>query len=204
MARSRTNPETRRGELIAAAKKVFFENGVANSAVSDIVKAAGLAQGTFYLYFSAKTDIINAVVEQIADDMVDAIECSVTAATEGAVSKLLALRDAILAAASDPAMWELAEIYHRPENRAIHEQMADKLTPRLAPLVEGIVRQGVAENVFISENPRVAAWFIIGGFHALEIAFKDRTDISNALVDATNYALRALGYSTAAIELKVD
>jgi AcrR family transcriptional regulator len=191
----RRAPEARRGELISAARKVFAEKGVAGSAVNDIVTAAGVAQGTFYLYFDAKDDVIGAVVEQIADEMVASVERAVAATDAGAVAKLLALRDAVVAAASDPSMWELAEVVHRPENRAVHDRMAERLLPRLCPLVESIITHGVAEGVFVSENPRVAAWFVLGGLHALEIAFSDRAAIATAIVDATTCALRALGHA---------
>ena len=185
MAKRRTKPESRRGELIAAARKVFGKKGVAASAVSDIVKAAGIAQGTFYLYFEAKTDIVNAVAEQTADEMVDAIERCVAAKDAGAVARLFALRDTVLAIASDSTGRELAEIYHRPENRAVHDRMAERLLLRLAPLVERIVRQGVAEGVFTAENPRVAAWFVLGGLHMLEVGFTKPADLPAAITGAT-------------------
>ncbi|MBN1596404.1 TetR/AcrR family transcriptional regulator [candidate division FCPU426 bacterium] len=197
MAASRRikEPETRRNDLITAARKVFSTKGVACSAVSDIVKAAGVAQGTFYLYFKAKNDIVNAVAEQMADEMVEVIEKSVTARNSGAIGSLLALRDAILALLSEKAGRELTEIYHRPENRAVHDRMADRLLPRLAPLVERLVQQGVAEGVFMVEDPQVAAWFVMGGLHALELGFTDRSKFQSAIVHATNNALRALGYA---------
>jgi AcrR family transcriptional regulator len=195
MARRRAKPETRRGELIAAAREVFAERGVANAAVSDIVKAAGVAQGTFYLYFDAKTDVINAVVDGMAEELVDAIERSVSETDAGAAAKLRAFGDALIGLASDPSGWELAEIYHRPENRAVHDRMAARLLPRLLPLVEGIVRQGVAEGVFTVGDPEVAAWFILGGLHGLELGFIDREQLAAALMEAMDCALRSLGHA---------
>ncbi len=192
--RRRADPEARKGDLVAAARKVFAEKGVANTAVSDVVKVAGVAQGTFYLYFQAKNDVINAVVDQMAEEMVDSIEKAVEAA-DGAVARLHALSDAILAFAGDPAARELAELYHRPENRAVHDRMAERLLPRLVPLVERIVAAGVAEGVFVAENPAVAAWFILGGFHSLELACSDRTSMTEAVTEATRCAVRALGCS---------
>jgi len=193
-ARRRTAPETRRSELIAAAWKVFRDKGVASATVSDIVKAAGVAQGTFYLYFDTKTDLVDALVERMADEMVDSIERAVAPTDGGAVAALLGLRDALLAVASDPTGWELAEIYHRPENRAVHDRMAERLLPRLVPLVERIVAQGVAEGVFTAPNPRVSAWFVLGGLHVLELLSTDRSELGRAIVDATDCALRALGH----------
>jgi len=190
----RTAPETRRSELIGAAWKVFRHKGVANSTVSDIVKAAGVAQGTFYLYFDTKTDLIDALVERVADDMLDSIERAVAPTDGGAVAAFCRLRDALLAVAGDPTGWELAEIYHRPENRAVHDRMAERLLPRLVPLVERVIRQGVAESVFTAPNPRVSAWFVLGGLHGLELASTDRAELPRAIVDATHCALRALGH----------
>lgn len=180
--------------MIIAAKRVFAEKGVANSAVSDIVKAAGVAQGTFYLYFDAKGEVINAVVEDMVDGMVDAVENALTATGAGAVAKLLALRDTLLNFANDAAGRELAEIYHRPENRAVHDRMAERIAPRLAPFVEKVVRQGVAEGIFTTPDPRVAAWFILGGLHMLESGFTDRADLSAAIEAATECTFGALGY----------
>ncbi|MEJ2184471.1 MAG: TetR/AcrR family transcriptional regulator [Gemmatimonadota bacterium] len=194
MARRRANPEVRRGELIAAAREVFAEKGVANAAVSDIVRAAGVAQGTFYLYFDAKADVINAVVDGMAEDLVAAVERSVAETDEGAASKLRAFGDAVIGLARDPASWELAEVYHRPENRAVHDRMAQRLLPRLLPLVEGIVEQGVAEGVFVAGDPQVAAWFILGGLHGLELGFPDRERMAGGLAEAMDCAFRALGH----------
>jgi AcrR family transcriptional regulator len=197
-ARRRKAPETRRGDLVAAAKKVFAAKGFAGTAVSDIVKAAGVAQGTFYLYFDSKEDVVNALAEQMAEAMVLAVESAVASAETGAVDKLLALRDAILDMASDATGKELAAIYHRPENRAVHDRMAERLTPRLAPLVERIVDQGIAEGVFTAEDPRVAAWFILGGLRMLEAGFADAEALPAAVRSATTCALRVLGHDAAA------
>ena len=42
------DPETRRSELINAAEELFLANGYEETAVSDIVRKIGVAQGTFY------------------------------------------------------------------------------------------------------------------------------------------------------------
>jgi AcrR family transcriptional regulator len=194
MARRRANPEVRRSELIAAAREVFAEKGVANAAVSDIVRAAGVAQGTFYLYFDAKTDVINAVVDGMAEELVESVERSVAATTGDGAAKLRAFGEAVVGLARDPASWELAEVYHRPENRAVHDRMAQRLLPRLVPLVEGIVEQGVAEGVFVAGDAAVAAWFILGGLHGLELAFTDRERVAGGLAEAMDCAFRALGH----------
>ena len=194
-AAKQTNRESRRGEIIAAAAMLLAQKSVAATPVSEIVKAAGVAQGTFYLYFSSKDDVVLAVVEHITDRLVEEISQAVATADGDAVAKLFALRDAMMAIESKPAIQELAEIYHRPENRAVHDRMADRVMVRLAPVLEDVVIQGVTEGVFSVDNPRVATWLILGGIHVLELAFSDPAEAYAAMDDMIRYALRALGHS---------
>lgn len=53
--------EVRKKEIIDAAEKLFSENGVANTAISAIVKEVDVAQGLFYYYFKSKDDVIEAI-----------------------------------------------------------------------------------------------------------------------------------------------
>lgn len=60
-------PTTARGEatrrkLLDAAELEFGQNGFVATAVSDITRRAGVAQGTFYLYFPAKVDVLRELV----------------------------------------------------------------------------------------------------------------------------------------------
>ncbi|RJP73127.1 MAG: TetR/AcrR family transcriptional regulator [Candidatus Abyssobacteria bacterium SURF_17] len=51
-------------ELLGAALEVFVEKGYHATTISDIVRAAGVTQGTFYLYFKNKADIFSALLEE--------------------------------------------------------------------------------------------------------------------------------------------
>ncbi|MGG7176642.1 TetR/AcrR family transcriptional regulator [Clostridium paraputrificum] len=51
-------------ELYSAAYELFTTKGTQNTAIDDIVKRAGVAKGTFYLYFKDKYDIINKLILQ--------------------------------------------------------------------------------------------------------------------------------------------
>lgn len=62
----RTETETvRQEQILAAARKVFKEKGYDGITIADIVKEAGVAQGTFYLYFSSKRDAFLALSQQL-------------------------------------------------------------------------------------------------------------------------------------------
>ncbi|UCZ55138.1 TetR family transcriptional regulator [Bacillus shivajii] len=60
--------------ILDAAIEVMTEQGFEKAAVSQIVKRAGVAQGTFYLYFSSKSEIIPAIAERIFNEQMDEIQ----------------------------------------------------------------------------------------------------------------------------------
>lgn len=55
--------EQRRRQILDAALEVFAEHGYHGTGVSDLVAAAGVARGTFYLYFDGKEAIFHELLE---------------------------------------------------------------------------------------------------------------------------------------------
>jgi AcrR family transcriptional regulator len=53
--------------LLAAARAVFAKKGYDSATVSEIVGRAGVAQGTFYLYFPGKESLAGAFAEELAE-----------------------------------------------------------------------------------------------------------------------------------------
>jgi TetR/AcrR family transcriptional regulator, fatty acid metabolism regulator protein len=53
----KNNLNDTKAQLVDAAISIFYEKGFQKARVSDIVKKARVAQGTFYLYFRSKDDI---------------------------------------------------------------------------------------------------------------------------------------------------
>ncbi|MFH1707666.1 MAG: TetR/AcrR family transcriptional regulator [Planctomycetota bacterium] len=66
MARVKTNQD----RMIEAALKVFATKGYAGTSVDDIIKAAEVARGTFYLYFESK----HTAFEQVLTHVIGQIE----------------------------------------------------------------------------------------------------------------------------------
>jgi AcrR family transcriptional regulator len=56
--------ETRR-RLIEAAEQIFAEVGYHEASIVKITEAAGVAQGTFYLYFQSKKDVFDELVRDL-------------------------------------------------------------------------------------------------------------------------------------------
>src|SRR3954467_645211 len=57
----------RRTQLLTAARAVFAKKGYDESTVSEIVTRAGVAQGTFYLYFPGKESLAGAFAELLSE-----------------------------------------------------------------------------------------------------------------------------------------
>ncbi len=68
------DPADKRERILRAAREVFAEKRFEDAAVSEIVRRAGVAQGTFYRYFPSKTLLVSALAEEIQTDVVTAIE----------------------------------------------------------------------------------------------------------------------------------
>ena len=55
----------RRAALLEAAHQIFAAKGVEAARVSEIVARAGVAQGTFYLYFTSKASLVLALTDKV-------------------------------------------------------------------------------------------------------------------------------------------
>ena len=57
--------EQRRKQILETALEVFSEKGYHGTSISDLVKAAGVARGTFYLYFDSKHKVFDELLEDL-------------------------------------------------------------------------------------------------------------------------------------------
>ena len=65
--RGASGPTERRQQLLDAARTLFAERGYHETTVDDITRAADVAKGTFYLYFSEKREIYVEVIRSFLD-----------------------------------------------------------------------------------------------------------------------------------------
>jgi len=61
---SRNGSSGKRELILRAATRVFARNGYFNSKVADIARAADVADGTVYLYFKSKEEILHSIFDQ--------------------------------------------------------------------------------------------------------------------------------------------
>lgn len=70
---ARTRSPGRREALLAAGERVFAARGGERATVDEVAAAAGMAKGTFYLYFDSRNDLIAALRQQFAGELVAAM-----------------------------------------------------------------------------------------------------------------------------------
>ncbi len=66
--------ERTRQKLLAATRDVVSDRGYDQMTIDDIVTAAGVAHGTFYLYFRSKEDVFVGIAHDVADEIKQAAE----------------------------------------------------------------------------------------------------------------------------------
>lgn len=118
--------EARRREILDAALRCFSRNGFHNTTTADIVREAGVSQGTFYLYFKTKDDVIAA----LADDE----------------SQSDALINAMAAAESDPVAG-LTVLFNRHGQTLANPQHADEHRVAIQGWAEALRDEAIRKRV---------------------------------------------------------
>ncbi len=66
----RSGTGNKRSAILRAAIKVFAGKGYFSSKVSDIAREAGIADGTVYLYFKSKDEILRSIFDRAMEDFI--------------------------------------------------------------------------------------------------------------------------------------
>jgi AcrR family transcriptional regulator len=184
----------RREELVDAAVEAFASNGVAGTSVDDIVRAAGVAKGTFYLYFTTRDDIVTAVAERLVNGVGRQMDEALAAAGRTAADRIRGIAGAMAAVGTDQTERDLVEALHVPGNAAVHDRLTGRIAERLVPAVTAVIADGIAAGEFVDQDPLQAASFVLGCFSSLHELVGDPEDLPR-VVDALNaFVLRGLGH----------
>ncbi len=133
--------------IIEAAVKVFAKNGFYNSKVSEIARAANVADGTIYLYFQNKDDILIRLFEEEMAAVLQRMTEEVN--RESDPGKKLE-RFALIHLKLVEENQELAEII-QVETRQSSKFMKEYKNPQFQQylnLISSIIREGQAQGVF--------------------------------------------------------
>ncbi len=86
----------KRNRLLDAANHLFTENGVSPTTIAMICEEAGIAKGTFYLYFKDKDDILRSLTKRISLTILKNAYHTVNSIQVGFVDKLVLMADYLL------------------------------------------------------------------------------------------------------------
>lgn len=190
--RPRTKPaETRREELLDAAQQLFLEKGIGGTSIDDVVSAAHVAKGTFYLYFASKEAILTALQERFVNDFCARLEAAmercgpdqwrarlrvwVKTIIEGYLEQV-ALHDVIF-----------HEIEHYDRKAMSHNPAVDQLAVLLS--------DGAKHGAWKAEQPRATAVMLFHAFHGgVDAAMVDSPKVNRARLTrmVTTFVERAL------------
>src|SRR5437870_296824 len=67
-------PQSKRERILRAAIDVFAQSGYFNAKVSEIARAAGVADGTIYLYFDGKEDLLISIFREHTRNYLQSLE----------------------------------------------------------------------------------------------------------------------------------
>lgn len=149
--------ERTRHKLLEAAERTFAELGYHDASIVKITEAAGVGQGTFYLYFSGKKEVFDEVVldlnSRVRHAMTEASEQGKTRAER----ELLGFGAFFRFTADHPALYRIirqAE-FVSPETLQAHY---DRL---MRPYAAGL-EQAMAAGEVTEGDPEVLAWSLMG------------------------------------------
>lgn len=160
MIRVSMEPEQRKRELVKIAEELFIRNGYDETAVSDIVKAAGVAQGTFYYYFRSKDEVRNAVINHNILEVREMIDRIMAMEGMNALERMGAFSMAF--SKWSEGKGRMMDYLHEEKNEILHYRMSRKVLEYLVPAYTAIIEQGIKENIFHTEYPGEAAQALMG------------------------------------------
>jgi AcrR family transcriptional regulator len=164
MSPRRSGGSERSSEIMLGAARLFRERGIKSVSVDDIVQAAGIAKGTFYLYFRTKDDLLARMAEAVIDRMVEAVEAAGTQGDnpiDSFVAAVAAMR------VVDRQEQYLADALNHPENTALHELANMALVSKVGPVLAEVVERGRTAGVFDLEDSLSTMQFLLAGQSAL-------------------------------------
>ncbi|MFC5466809.1 TetR/AcrR family transcriptional regulator [Lederbergia graminis] len=134
-------------QIIDAAVIVIAENGFHQSQVSKIAKQAGVADGTIYLYFHNKEDILISVFREKMGMFVHKITEEIEK-KETASEKLLVLIEHHFKNLSEnPKLAIITQLELRQSNKELRQKINDVLKDYLF-VVDEVIKYGIERNEF--------------------------------------------------------
>ena len=196
MTSSRSGKEARRAELLQIARTIFAEKGYEATTISEIVARAGIAQGTFYWYFSSKASLAHVLESEIQERIQEALLTAYQEAThleemidrsvQEAFRVLGDYRD-VLAIINSNTRW-----LEKPSERE------RTFAPYYTLIAELLRREQEQGRVHASITPDVTAILIVGTVYYAAVEcyiYHSPVTPDMYIAEASQFIRRALGLS---------
>jgi AcrR family transcriptional regulator len=185
--------ELRRHELLRAAREVFARKGYHEARVEDIVAAARVAKGTFYLYFRDKRSVFVELVDSLFARMATAIlHVDISADVEGQVKHNIRAIIAVLL--DDPLVTQLLLSYAAVPDQKFLEKIRS-FYDGVKQMLATALQSGQEMGIVVQGDTDLFATFTIGALKEclLEIAMTGKSHSREELVSEL-YRLLQSGY----------
>ena len=184
--------ERTRARLLEAAEQVFTDFGYHEASIVKIAEAAGVANGTFYLYFSGKQEIFDELVEDLNRRVRRAMDEAAGGGRTRAESERLGFEAFFRFTAKHPGLYRVirqAEFVSPPALRVHYQRIAENYARGLEAAMErGEIARG---------DPEVLAWALMGAGELIGlrwILWGDDDGIPpHVFEEAMQFVLRGLG-----------
>lgn len=167
--------------ILDAAVKVFAQKGFSRSKVSEIAREAGVADGTIYLYFKNKDDILISLFEARMQDVVSRFEEALSETQDVCVRLSLLVRMHLAEFQANPDLAAVFQVELRRSGRFMRQYKKEGLRQYL-DLIGRTLEEGRREGVFREDLPvgpakgfifgaldeAVSTWVLAGGHYDLE------------------------------------
>ncbi len=153
--------EEKKRKIIDAAIKIFARNGYFNSRVSEIAKEAGVADGTIYIYFSSKEELLSAIFDEALQVFVEESKNTLKEIDDPIekLKKIVCLHLKHLGSNRDLAMVFQIEFRH---NIVFMERLTKTRLADYFKIIEGVILEGQQKGLFKELNPRFCAKILFG------------------------------------------
>jgi len=182
--------------ILEAAIKVFAEQGFHNSTISQVAREAGVADGTIYLYFKNKTDILSHFFTYKSRLVFDRFR-EVVDQAGSAEDKLRSLVYRHLTEFQRDRNMAVVFQCEALMSRYVNEEYIREITKNYFSILDEIIRQGQAEGSVRKELPRgLVKRFILGAVNEVIntwVVTGGKTDISKMVDPLTELFFEGLG-----------
>ena len=186
----------KRDRILKAAIRVFAKNGFYATRVSEIAKAAGVADGTIYLYFKNKDDVLITIFEDGIQQLLAILREVATSEQpfDERITRIIELQLGLLEEQRDLA--EVITVNLR-QSSSLLKQYAAPLFMEYIDVIAGLVREGQKEGAFRKDiNARVVARSLFGALDAILLTWAlgeaDPASLRKAAAHCANLFLEGL------------